>query len=71
MTVLQLNKFYADKRSVDEAVKQHAANNAYEPQQVPDLPLDGVEYVSTRQMCWSCAVLFVVIVAVSFLPISI
>jgi len=51
-------------------VKQHAANNSYEPQHVPDLPLDGIEYVSTRQMCWACAVLFVVIVAFSFLPIS-
>lgn len=71
MTVLHFNKFYADKHAVDEAVKQHAANNSYEPQNVPDLPLDGVEYVSTRQMCWACAVLFVVIVAVSFLPISI
>ena len=70
MTVLQFNKFYADKHAVDEAVKQHAANNAYEPQHVHDLPLDGVEYVSTRQMAWACAVLFVVIVAVSFLPIS-
>ena len=71
MTVLHFNKFYADKHAVDDAVKQHAANNAYEPQHVPDLPLDGVEYVSTRQMAWACAVLFVVIVAVSFLPISI
>ena len=105
MTVLHFNKFYADKHAVDEAVKKHAANNSYEPQDadddgldyqrknwplpqnaphhgvhcghsyepqhVPDLPLDGVEYVSTRQMAWACAVLFVVIVAVSFLPISI
>lgn len=71
MTVLHFNKFYADKHAVDEAVKKHAANNSYEPQDVPDKPLDGVEYVSTRQMCWACAVLFVVIVAVSFLPISI
>lgn len=70
MTVLQFNKFYDDKHAVDEAVKQHAANNAYEPQHVPDLPLDGVEYVSTRQMALACAVLFVAIVAVSFLPIS-
>ena len=71
MTVLHFNKFYADKHAVDDAVKQHVANNSYEPQHVPDLPLDGIEYVSTRQMCWACAVLFVVIVAVSFLPISI
>lgn len=42
--------------------------HSYEPQHVPDLPLDGVEYVSTRQMCWACAGLFVVIVAVSFGP---
>lgn len=28
-------------------------------------------HCSTRQMAWACAVLFVVIVAVSFLPISI
>jgi len=69
MTVLQFNKFYADKHAVDEAVKQHAANNSYEPQHVPDLPLDGVEYVSTRQMAWACAVLFVAIMAVSLLPI--
>lgn len=59
------------------------ANNARGPQFVPEArmiidadPLEydshtGVEYVSTRQMCWACAVLFVVIVAVSFLPISI
>ena len=71
MTVLHFNKFYSDKHAIDEAVKQHAANNSYEPQDIPDLPLDGIEYVSTRQMCWACAVLFVVIVAVSFLPISI
>lgn len=71
MTVLSFQEFYAAKHAVDEAVKQHAANNSYEPQHVPDLPLDGIEYVSTRQMAWACAVLFVVIVAVSFLPISI
>ena len=71
MNVLQFSKFYADKHAVDEAVKRHAANNSYEPQHVTDLPLDGVEYVSTRQMAWACAVLFVVIVAVSFLPISV
>ena len=28
----------------------------------------GVDHVSTRQMCWSCVALFVVIVAVSFGP---
>lgn len=28
-------------------------------------------HCSTQQMAWACAVLFVVIVAVSFLPISI
>lgn len=60
------------------------ANNAHGPQFVPEArmiidadPLEydrphvnttGVECVSTRQMCWACAVLFVVIVAVSFGP---
>ena len=83
MTVLHFNKFYADKHAVDDAVKQHAANTSHGPQFVPECapmlidadPLDhaetGIEYVSTRQMCWACAVVFVVNMAVSFLPISI
>lgn len=82
MTVLQFNKFYAARHAVNEAVKQHAANNSHGPQFVPEArmvidadPLDhaetGVDHVSTRQMCWACVVLFVVIVAASFLPISI
>lgn len=83
MSVLSFQEFYAAKHAVDGAAKQHAANNAHGPQFVPEArmvidadPLEydshtGVEYVSTRQMAWACAVLFVVIVAVSFLPISI
>ena len=67
MTVHQL--FPAEHRFTNR--KTTPANNSYEPQDAPDLPLDGIEYVSTRQMAWACAVLFVVIVAVSFLPISI
>lgn len=34
----------------------------------PHVNTTGVEYVSNRQMCWACAGLFVVIVAVSFGP---
>ena len=83
MTVLQFNEFYVARHAVNEAVKQHAANNSHGPQFVPEAPMivdadpqeydrphvnTGVDHVSTRQMCWSCVALFVVIVAVSFGP---
>ena len=31
-------------------------------------PNTGIEHVTTRQMCWACAVLFMAIIAVSFGP---
>ena len=79
MSVLSFQEFYTAKHAVNEAVKQHAANNSHGPQFVPEArmvidadPLDhaetGVDHVSTRQMCWACVALFVVIVAVSFGP---
>lgn len=70
--------FHAEHRLTNRKITP--ANNSHGPQFVSEAPMiidadpqeydqpTGVEYVSTRQMCWACAVLFVVIVAVSFGP---
>ena len=71
MTVLKFSEFYADRHDADRP-KIAPGNSTYAPMIIdadqiePDM--DGVEYVSTRQMVWACAVLFVVIVALSFGP---
>lgn len=79
MTVHQL--FPAEDRFTNR--KTIPANTSHEPQFVPEAPMImdampedfgpnvntcGVEYVSTRQMCWACVVLAVVLVAVSLGP---
>lgn len=84
MSILSFQEFYAAKHAVDDLAKQHAANNSFGPQFVPESrmvidadPMEydrphvntgGIEHVSTKQMCWACVGLFVVIVAVSFGP---